>query len=217
MDNLNGKTVENLILNLEISQCLNLMIPLSATSSSSTSEIKNLSELSENRNAFKRNLNVRVINPDIEVQIPVNELALVSQYSFVDSTPTGSYSSPFFPEAYTYSYLSSPRSQINLPEINNDDSVISVNKIPSEIKFCEISQHIIKDDSPKSANMIRHEINFCEPSQYSENESKQIKKKLNEKKIQMVNCDICERIIKKKSMKAHIQTKVHQNNLKLNT
>ena len=190
MNSLNGKIIENFLMDLEIAYSASLLLPLSPLHFSNPSGMNFAVNVSENTH---KKISLKYTNSDIEIQIPVTEVNFDTQ-----NTPVGSFS-PFFPDPQNQSSVSSPQSQMTMFDLNINDSPISIHMIPNEVKFAEFIKKPEKVEKAKKTKKI-----------------KKNKIKANEDRNLMMLCDICSRNIKQKSFKAHIQTKVHQNNLRLN-
>ena len=124
----------------------------------------------------KPTITLKYSNCDVEIQLPLPEISLSANPDnslsiYPEYTPNGSLASPYFPDNYSQSFRSSPRSQATYIDINAvNESPISINMIPHGIDefyascksenekkvfkdnsvFCEICKKSLKQKSFKA-------------------------------------------------------------------
>ena len=153
----------------------------------------------------------KIRSPDIEITIPTNQISFLSTPSN-ELTP-GSNHSPFFPNN-TQSPVDSPRNSPGQSDYMIPESPVSVSRLPISNQWNENSLlgnelHSFDD------NFKYSETNLPPLKRKCETISLVIPKKKKGKDSEMAFCMVCQRSVKKKSMKAHQNSKLHQSNLKM--
>lgn len=146
---------------------------------------------------------------DIEIIIPAKQLSFefLSNY---EATPSGSYHSPCFPEI-NQSPIDSPLESLKITENPGAESPPSVIRLP-------VSQNGWKGIKlPASISPIPDQPQLIQVSSIPIPTSSKLSKihEKVKKPGEFFMCAVCGKSIKKKSIKSHNTSKVHQMNLKM--
>jgi hypothetical protein len=150
-------------------------------------------------------------NDDIEIIIPTKQINFLSTPS-CELTPTSSYHSPFFPNN-TQSPIDSPRNSPPLSDYMQMDSPVSVSRLPISESW---------KTSPHGNFLSLEETKIKFPDKYEpplkrrcESISLAFPKKPKPEDSDMTFCSICQKSIKKKSLRAHNSSKLHRSNSRI--
>lgn len=150
-------------------------------------------------------------SPDIEITIPTKQISFLSTPSN-ELTP-GSNHSPFFPNN-TQSPVDSPRNSPGQSDYMIPESPVSVSRLPISNQWKEnslLGNELFSFDD----NLRYSEMNLPPLKRKCETISLVIPKKKKGEDSEMAFCMVCQRSVKKKSMRAHQNSKLHQTNLKM--
>ena len=149
--------------------------------------------------------------PDIEITIPSKQISFLTTPSS-ELTP-GSNHSPFFPNN-TQSPVESPRNSPEQSDYMRVNSPVSVSRLPISSQWNENS--LLRNEYFCSDENLRYNDSSAPPlKRKCDKISLVIPKKKRCEDFNMAFCLICQRSVKKKSLRAHNNSKLHQTNMKM--
>lgn len=148
---------------------------------------------------------------DIEITIPTKQISFLTTSSN-ELTP-GSVHSPFFPNN-TQSPVDSPRNSPGQSDYMRVESPVSVSRLPISNQWNENS--LLGNNFFCFDENLRYSESSAPPlKRKCGNISLVIPKKKKAEDFNMAFCMICQRSVKKKSLRAHNNSKLHQTNMKM--
>lgn len=148
---------------------------------------------------------------DIEITIPSKSINFLSAPA-IDLTPN-SYNSPFFPDI-TQSSIESSKSSAR-SDNGQIESPVSVSMLPIGNPWKGVKiPNLVDDKEPEEK--IEYQVSLPIPPLKRKFEGVSLAIPTKKQKDDSYFCEYCKKSVKKKSIKSHNSSKLHQSNLKMN-
>lgn len=172
----------------------------------------NLQHLSNNKLENPEPAKLKYKLTDIEISIPSKPINFFSTIA-ADLTPN-SYSSPCFPDI-TQSSIESSKSSAR-SDLGQNESPVSVSMLPIGNPWKGIRwPPRIRENEPEEQK-LEFQVSLPIPPLKRKLEGVSLAITSKKPKEDLFFCEYCKKTVKKKSVKAHNSSKLHQSNLKMN-
>ena len=172
----------------------------------------NLEHLSSNQPENPEPVKLKYKVTDIEISIPSKPINFLSAIA-PDLTPN-SYSSPCFPDI-TQSSIESSRSSAR-SDIGPNESPVSVSMLPIGNPWKGIRLPSRIQEFEPEEQKLEYQVSLPIPPLKRKLEGVSLAIPRKKPKEDLVFCEYCKKTVKKKSVKAHNSSKLHQSNLRMN-